>query len=93
MSNDDNRICMLPLSMQIVITAMFSRKALGLVAAKESGPIDFKDLDLEGCQKLISDTLALLAEIKPEDVNGKEAEAIEFNVGKRAAKANAYECT
>ncbi|KAI1771078.1 hypothetical protein F4818DRAFT_221218 [Hypoxylon cercidicola] len=82
---------MLPMSMQIVITAMFARKAVELLSGKDVEPKEYRNYDLEGCRSLLSETLSLLAEVKPESVNGKETEVIEFGVGKRTAKAPAAE--
>ncbi|XXH02083.1 hypothetical protein Hte_008448 [Hypoxylon texense] len=84
---------MYPLSMQIVITALFAQKAVELLAGGPKMAKPFQDCDLEGCRGLLAESLAMLAEVKPEDVNGKEDEAVEFSIGRRTAKSKAVECT
>lgn len=82
---------MYPLSKQIVITALFAQKAVELVAGGPPLAAEFKDYDLEGCRGLLTESLRLLAAVKPESVNGKDDQVIEFGVGKRTAKGKTVE--
>ncbi|KAI1073635.1 hypothetical protein F5B20DRAFT_566292 [Whalleya microplaca] len=79
---------MFPLTIQISITAMTARKAAGRLTGTELPEVAdlTKERTLEECQSLIAETVALLAAIKPESINGTESEVVPCNVGKHQAQ-------
>ncbi|KAI2785063.1 hypothetical protein F4815DRAFT_451235 [Daldinia loculata] len=84
---------MFPLSKQVGVTVLFARIASHLLAGRELVPTQVDEWSLEENYSIIADVLKLLADIKPEDVDGKESEIISFNVGPRKTSAKAVDCT
>lgn len=76
---------MLPLTAQISITAMAARKGAGRLSGKELPQVAeiSKERTLEECQSLIAETLDILADVKPESVNGTESEIVPCQFGNR----------
>ncbi|KAI1139456.1 hypothetical protein F5Y05DRAFT_412554 [Hypoxylon sp. FL0543] len=72
---------MFPLSMQVVICEIVTKQALQSLGGKEFKP-DLKEISLEECYARLADTLSQLAEVKPEDVNGKESQIVELGIAK-----------
>ncbi|KAI1073576.1 hypothetical protein F5B20DRAFT_566527 [Whalleya microplaca] len=72
---------MFPLTKQIGVTAMLTNKILQRITGQELPAVELKEnLTLEECHSLINKTLDILAEIKPEEVNGKEYEIAQANL-------------
>ncbi|KAI0846060.1 hypothetical protein F5Y00DRAFT_150988 [Daldinia vernicosa] len=83
---------MFSLSKQVGVTVLFARFASHLLAGKELVPTQLGEWSLEENHSIIADVLKFLADIKPEDVDGKESEVISFNVGPRKTSAKAIDC-
>ncbi|KAI8962799.1 hypothetical protein F5Y11DRAFT_347154 [Daldinia sp. FL1419] len=83
---------MYSLSKQVGVTVLFARNASHLLAGKELVPTQIGEWSLEENYSIIAGVLKLLADIKPEDVNGKESEIIDINVGPRKTSAKAIDC-
>ncbi|KAI1207878.1 uncharacterized protein F4807DRAFT_433589 [Annulohypoxylon truncatum] len=81
---------MFPASTQVSITAMFTNKILQILVGNKF-EWNVRELTLEECYALIQGALADLAAVKPEDLNGREAEIVEFPIGKKLCKATAAE--
>ncbi|OTA90961.1 hypothetical protein M434DRAFT_397618, partial [Hypoxylon sp. CO27-5] len=81
---------MLPLSVQVSISVATAKKTLQVLAGKEF-TLEIKELSLEESYARLADTLKALAEVKPEEINGKESNIIEFNIGKRVARTTAID--
>ncbi|OTA52092.1 hypothetical protein K449DRAFT_440950 [Hypoxylon sp. EC38] len=81
---------MLPLSVQVSISVATAKKTLQVLAGKEFTP-EVKELSLEESYAGLADTLKALAEVKPEEINGKESNIIEFSIGKRVARTTAID--
>ncbi|OTB03248.1 hypothetical protein M426DRAFT_263508 [Hypoxylon sp. CI-4A] len=77
---------MYPLSMQVGVTIMFSKRFLELVVGQPLS-VDVKEYTLDECYAVIEKTLAALAEVKPESVNGRGADKLDFNIGKKYTSA------
>ncbi|KAI0887073.1 uncharacterized protein GGS22DRAFT_159329 [Annulohypoxylon maeteangense] len=77
-------------TIQIGITVLFSRKVLQLLAGSKI-EYSVKPASLEESYAQIQEVLSELATVKPEAINGREAEIIEFSVGKPTTKAPAIE--
>ncbi|KAF3064607.1 hypothetical protein GL218_01340 [Daldinia childiae] len=70
---------MFSLSKQVGVTVLFARIVSHLLAGKELPPTQIGEWSLEENYSFIAGALELLAEIKPEDLNGRESEIISFN--------------
>ncbi|KAI1386016.1 uncharacterized protein F4822DRAFT_432874 [Hypoxylon trugodes] len=82
---------MFPLSLQVVVTVIYSQKAIQYLAGGAAPTVEIKEYTLEESYGLLNDTLAALAAVKPESINGKEAETVQFNISKRTTSAPAIE--
>ncbi|KAI0838573.1 hypothetical protein F5Y06DRAFT_49685 [Hypoxylon sp. FL0890] len=83
---------MYPLSLQVGISIFAAKKSLQLLAGKEYTP-EVKEISLEECYAGLADTLGELAEVKPEDINGKESQIVELEIAKRTTSVTAVDCT
>ncbi|XDG05577.1 hypothetical protein ABKA04_005192 [Annulohypoxylon sp. FPYF3050] len=77
-------------SVQIGITVMFTKKILQILLGNKF-EADMKEVPLAESYAQINDALNDLAAVKPETLNGREAEIVEFPVGKKSIKAPAVE--
>ncbi|KAI0115395.1 hypothetical protein F4814DRAFT_419395 [Daldinia grandis] len=82
---------MFSLSKQVGVTVLFARIATHLLTGKELVPTQVAEWSLEENYSTIADVLKLLADIKPEDVDGKESEIVSFTVGPRKTSAKAID--
>ncbi|KAI2465364.1 hypothetical protein F4781DRAFT_409668 [Annulohypoxylon bovei var. microspora] len=80
---------MYPLSIQVSITVMFVKKTLQLLVGADFEP-SVKEISLEECHSILQETLADLAKVKPESINGRESEILEFSIGKQTTKAPGF---
>lgn len=77
-------------SVQIGITVMFTKKILQILLGNKF-EADMKEVPLAESYAQLNDALNDLAAVKPETLNGREAEIVEFPVGKKSVKAPAVE--
>ncbi|KAI1441427.1 hypothetical protein F5Y02DRAFT_399791 [Annulohypoxylon stygium] len=77
-------------SVQIGITVMFTKKILQILLGNKF-EADMKEVPLAESYAQLNDALNDLATVKPETLNGREAEIVEFPVGKKSVKAPAVE--
>ncbi|KAJ8106506.1 hypothetical protein ONZ43_g7044 [Nemania bipapillata] len=69
------------LSQQITITALHATMTVLKLTGKEGNKVEFGPADLETTKKYLTETLATLAAVKPEDVNSKEATIVTAMMG------------
>ncbi|KAI1162721.1 hypothetical protein F5B18DRAFT_364622 [Nemania serpens] len=72
---------MWPLSQQIVISSIHVGSFLSKVAGLTPNKVVFGPASLEDSKKYLSETLAFLATVKPEDLNGKEDKLLKAQLG------------
>ncbi|KAI0436934.1 hypothetical protein F4803DRAFT_540600 [Xylaria telfairii] len=72
---------MWPLSQQFVISALHAAMTVLKLTGTPPNKIEFGPASLEDTKKYLSETLDLLAAVKPEDVNGKEGEKVTAMMG------------
>ncbi|KAI0179626.1 hypothetical protein GGR52DRAFT_527766 [Hypoxylon sp. FL1284] len=79
---------MFTLSKQIATSTMWSKKAVQDLVGIEVDNHELKEYSIDECHKLLSDTLALLAEVKPETLDAKASDGpLEFKAGPMKCKS------
>ncbi|KAI1089287.1 hypothetical protein F5B19DRAFT_495596 [Rostrohypoxylon terebratum] len=77
-------------SVQISITVMFTKKILQILLGNKF-EADVKEVPLADSYAQLNNAISDLAAVKPEALNGREAEIVEFPVGKKSVKAPAVD--
>jgi uncharacterized protein len=77
---------MFPLSRQVQIATDFAKGCVARLAGVEAPAFPDTETTLEGLRGRVTDTLAFLATIKPEQVVGSEDKPIELEVGPPTAR-------
>ncbi|KAI0551521.1 hypothetical protein F4679DRAFT_538265 [Xylaria curta] len=72
---------MWPLSQQIVITTLHAAMTVLKLTGTPPPKITFGPASLEDSKKYLAETIDLLKAVKPEDVNGKEAQVVSAQMG------------
>ncbi|KAI1799422.1 hypothetical protein F4811DRAFT_543893 [Daldinia bambusicola] len=80
-------------SKQVGVVVLFARRAVHGLVGTELVPTELAEWSLEESRSVIADVLKLLADIKPEDVNGKELDTLTFAVGPAKSTQNIKDCT
>ncbi|KAI1456109.1 hypothetical protein F4805DRAFT_251392 [Annulohypoxylon moriforme] len=78
-------------AIQVGITIMFTKKILQILVGGEFEQ-KISEVSLEENYALLQGALSDLAAVKPEALNGREAEIVEFPVGKQSTKASTVDC-
>ncbi|KAI1812497.1 hypothetical protein GGS20DRAFT_587417 [Poronia punctata] len=72
---------MWPLSQQVIISALHATNLVRKLAGGTPNEVPFGPASLENAKKYLSESIASLETVKPEQVNGKEAEVITAHMG------------
>ncbi|KAI1476893.1 hypothetical protein K445DRAFT_16284 [Daldinia sp. EC12] len=82
---------MFSLSKQVGVTVLFARRTSHLLAGKELVPTELGEWSLEENYSIIAGVLKVLADIKPEAIDGKEFETLSFTIGQKTTTAKAID--